>query len=38
MWKNNYLQMKDPPKTTPNANGGAEGEPLNHPVQENRLN
>ncbi|XP_077347591.1 CKLF-like MARVEL transmembrane domain-containing protein 6 [Lithobates pipiens] len=31
MWKNDYLQRKDKPKTTPNA----EGEPLNHPVQEN---
>lgn len=38
MWKNDYLQRKDQPKKTPNANGGAEGQPLNHPVQENPQN
>ncbi|XP_072268473.1 CKLF-like MARVEL transmembrane domain-containing protein 6 [Pyxicephalus adspersus] len=38
MWKRNYLQKKDKPKTPPAVNGGAagEGEPLNLPVQENR--
>ncbi|KAM5156773.1 CKLF-like MARVEL transmembrane domain-containing protein 6 [Mantella aurantiaca] len=34
MWKSNYLQKKEKPKTTPNVNGQAEGQPLNSPVQE----
>ncbi|XP_018419254.1 PREDICTED: CKLF-like MARVEL transmembrane domain-containing protein 6 [Nanorana parkeri] len=35
MWRSDYLQRKEKPKQALAANGGAEGQPLTVPVQEN---